>query len=356
MMHNGLLKDVFFAYYCARKHKRNTINQLKFELDLETNIHQLCHDILYHTYEPRPSVVFIVENPVKREVFAADFRDRVVHHLIFNYLNPVLDARFIYDSYSCRTGKGTLFGIRRLEHHIRSCSQNHTKPCYIMKMDVEGYFMQMNRQLLWELLQQHIAKRHPHWQTIPLDILYYLTEKTIFIDPTQDCVFKTARSSWDGLPLSKSLFHSPENCGLPIGNLTSQLFSNVYLHELDKFVEYRLGCKHYGRYVDDFYLLEHTPEKLLEWRAEIERFLREQLHLRAHPHKFYLQYYSKGVAFLGVVIYPYHTVIGRRIRKNYYAASPEKKEEYHAFFMHHNAFKLKERGMGMIEKTAMVQK
>ena len=339
MMKNGLLKDVFFAYYGARKHKRNTINQLKFELDLEANIHQLCHDILYRTYEPRPSVAFIVEKPVKREVFAADFRDRVVHHLIFNYLNPVLDARFVYDSYSCRTGKGTLFGIRRLEHHIRSCSQNHTQPCYIMKMDVEGYFMQMNRRLLWKLLQQHIEKRHKHWQTVPLDILYYLTEKTIFIDPTRGCVFKTARSLWDGLPPSKSLFHSPENCGLPIGNLTSQLFSNVYLHELDKFVEYRLGCNHYGRYVDDFYLLAHTPEKLLEWRAEIERFLTEQLHLRAHPRKFYLQHYSKGVAFLGVVVYPYHTAIGHRIRKNYYAAPPGKKQEYHAFFMHHNAFK-----------------
>jgi retron-type reverse transcriptase len=352
-MQNGLLKDVFFAYYDARKYKRNTINQLKFELDLEANIHQLHHDILYRTYEPRPSVAFIVEKPVKREVFAADFRDRVVHHLIFNYLNPVLDTRFVYDSYSCRTGKGTLFGIRRLEHHIRSCSQNHALPCYVMKMDVEGYFMQMDRHLLWKMIQQHIEKPHKHWQSVPLDILYYLTEKTIFIDPKDGCIFKTARSSWDGLPPSKSLFHSPKDCGLPIGNLTSQLFSNVYLHELDKFIEYRLGCKHYGRYVDDFYLLAHTPEKLLEWRMEIERFLKEQLHLRAHPRKFYLQHYSKGVAFLGVVIYPYHTVVGRRIRKNYYAAPPEKKEEYHAFFMHHNAFKLKERGMNRIIKNSI---
>jgi retron-type reverse transcriptase len=344
-MQNGLLKDVFYAYYCARRHKRNTVNQLKFELDLEENLHQLHHDILYRTYEPRPCVAFIVEKPVKREVFAADFRDRVVHHLIFNYLNPVLDGRFIYDSYSCRKGKGTLFGIRRLEHHIRSCSQNHTQPCYIMKMDVEGYFMRMNRHLLWGLLQQHIGKAHKHWQTIPLDILLYLMEKTIFLDPTQGCIFKTPRASWEGLPPSKSLFHSPKDCGLPIGNLTSQLFSNVYLHELDRFVEYRLGCRHYGRYVDDFYLLSGSPERLLEWRTAISCFLLERLHLRAHPRKFYLQHYSKGVAFLGVVIFPWHTSIGKRITKNYRTATADKKQRYHAFFMHHNAFKMELRPM-----------
>jgi retron-type reverse transcriptase len=337
-MNNGLLKDVFIAYYSARRHKRNTINQLQFELNLEKNIHALHHDILMHTYEPRPSVAFVVEKPVKREVFAADFRDRVVHHLIFNYLNPVLDNRFVYDCYSCRAGKGTLFGIRRLEHHMRSCSRNHTQPCYVMKMDVEGYFMRMDRRLLRTMLQQHIEKAHPHWQTIPLDVLLYLLDQTIFLDPTKQCVFKSARSMWDGLPPTKSLFHSPADCGLPIGNLTSQLFSNVYLHELDMFVEYRLRCKHYGRYVDDFYLLAGDPAPLLEWRLKIERFLSERLHLRAHPRKFYLQHYSKGVAFLGVVVYPWHTSIGKRIRKNYRVAAPEKKAQYHAIFMHHNAY------------------
>ncbi len=340
-----LLTDLYHAYYCARKHKRNTINQLQFELDVERNIHSLYDDICYHRYQPRHSVAFIVEQPVKREVFAADFRDRVVHHLLFNYLNPVLDARFIYDSYSCRTGKGTLFGIRRLQHHLRGCSQNHTQPCYVMKMDIEGYFMQMNRTLLYRLLCRQLEKPHAHWQAVPVDLILYLSEKTIFDDPTDHCIFKTPRSSWDGLPPSKSLFHSPPDCGLPIGNLTSQLFSNLYLHELDRYISYHLGCHRYGRYVDDFYLLHREPGQLLEWRAAIEAFLKEKLHLRAHPKKFYLQHYSKGVAFLGAVVYPWHSVVGRRVRANFRNAAPDKKADYRSVFMHHNNYRLFEKIM-----------
>jgi hypothetical protein len=158
---------------------------------LEQNIHELYDAVRTHTYKPLQSIAFIVENPVKREVFVANFRDRVIHHYIFNCLNPVLDARFIEDSYSCRTRKVTLYGIRRLQKHIRSCSENHTKPCYAMKMDIEGYFMHMNRTILYNLLMNHIEKPHPHWQTVPIDTLKYFIRETIFCDSTIDCKFNT---------------------------------------------------------------------------------------------------------------------------------------------------------------------
>src|SRR5574344_1894039 len=121
-----LLTDVFRAYYDARTHKRNTLNQLRFEMNLEGNLVELYRDILEGRYRVGRSVCFIVNKPVKREIFAADFRDRVVHHLLYNYLSPLFEPSFIDDSYACRKGFGTLKGIERIEHHIRSCTENFT--------------------------------------------------------------------------------------------------------------------------------------------------------------------------------------------------------------------------------------
>jgi len=136
-----LLEGLFVAYYAARSNKRNTINALKFEKHFEHNLFKLCEDIIERKYDPQPSICFIVNKPVKREIFAADFRDRVVHHYIYNHISPVFEKTFINDSYSCRKGKGTHYGIQRLDHFIRSCSHNYSKDCYILKLDIKGYFM-----------------------------------------------------------------------------------------------------------------------------------------------------------------------------------------------------------------------
>lgn len=139
-----LLVDLFKAYYEARKHKRNTRNQLRFEMNLEENLVNLRDELYDRTYKVGRSTCFIIEDPVKREIFAADFRDRVVHHLVYNYIMPIFERTFIADSYSCRKGKGTLYGVKRLEHHIRSCSKNYTTTVYALKMDIQGYFMNIN--------------------------------------------------------------------------------------------------------------------------------------------------------------------------------------------------------------------
>ena len=121
------LQEVFDAYYQCRKNKRRTINQIKFELDFEHNCIQLWRDINNHEYKIGTSICFIVTRPKLREIFAADFRDRVVHHIIMNKIEPLLEKRFIYDAYNCRKGKGTLFGVNRLDEAIRKCSENDTK-------------------------------------------------------------------------------------------------------------------------------------------------------------------------------------------------------------------------------------
>ena len=309
-----LLTDLFVSYYSARSNKRNTHNQVRFERNLSENLISLYHEILSRRYKVGRSICFIIERPVKREVFAASFRDRVVHHLLYNYLVPIFDPIFIYDSYSCRVGKGTLFGVQRLEHHIRSCSNNFTKECWVLKLDLTGYFMSMDRQRLYDIvISTLLAKgkdKEPEYPTMA-----FLLKQVIFNDPTKGCYVKGKRSDWEGLPPTKSLFHSREGCGLPIGNLTSQLFSNIYLNELDQYLKRVLKVKHYGRYVDDFYLVDNSKEKLLSLIEPIRKFLDEKLFLALHPKKIYLQRQEKGVQFLGCVVKNGHRYMSARCHK-----------------------------------------
>ena len=296
-----LLSELFLSYYSARANKRNTCSQIRFERDLSRNLIELWEDIASFRYRVGRSMCFIINRPVKREVFAASFRDRIVHHLLYRYLMPIFEPTFIYDSYSCRVGKGTLFGIDRLEHHIRSVSRNYTRPCYVLKLDILGYFMSIDRTVLHWIVMDTL-QRKGRTDDVLFPYVADLLPKVIFNDPTRGCYRKGSPQDWDGLPLSKSLFHARPGCGLPIGNLTSQLFSNIYLNGLDQFVKRELGCRHYGRYVDDFYLVDASPERLLSCVVPIRMFLKEDLHLTLHPRKLYLQEQAKGVPFLGCVL------------------------------------------------------
>lgn len=320
---NNLLADLFRAYYDARKNKRNTVNQLRFELDLEHNLYISYMQILNRIYEPKPSIAFIVFSPVQREVFAADFCDRVVHHLFFNYVNPIFERTYIEDCYSCRKGKGTLYGVKRIFHHIRSCSDNYTRPCFILKLDLQGYFMSIDRRILYEKVRGTMEKYAYRkdgdgirWKDkLDYELVMYLAKVIIFNDPVKNYQIKGNKSDWDGLPLNKSLFYSDEGCGLPIGNLTSQLFSNVYLTCFDHYVKRELGFKHYGRYVDDFYLIDEDKEKLKAVIPKLAAFLKEHLKLTIHPKKIYLQQYEKGVLFTGGFVKPYRIYIANRVKK-----------------------------------------
>jgi len=314
-----LLSDLFAAYYDARKGKRNTINQLQFELNYEKKIIALYEQIISYKYKPNRSICFMVNKPVKREIFAADFRDRVVHHLIYNYIMPVFDKTFINDSYSCRIGKGTHYGIKRMDKFIRSCSKNYTQDCYILKLDIQGYFMAMNQNILYQKIKNLLTKRKQKLN-FDLGLVLYLIGKTIFNKTTQNCIIKGKKTDWHGLPKTKSLFHAAENCGLPIGNLTSQLFGNVYMNDFDHFVKQKLGIKYYGRYVDDFILMHENKEYLKSLIPVLSDFLLSSLQLTLHPDKIYLQHYTKGVKYLGAVIKPHRIYIANRTKANFYDA------------------------------------
>lgn len=301
-----LLTDLFSAYYRARSNKRTTYSQMRFEQHLPENLFSLYEDIVMRRYRLSRSICFIVRDPVQREVFAASFRDRVVHHLLYKWLNPVFEKRFIEDSYSCREGKGTLYGVQRLRWHMASCiAENPGCPVYVLKMDIHGYFMSIDRSKLYGKVIRYVEGA----EIFRKDIMDYLLRLVIFNDPTKGCKIKGSLSDWNGLPTSKSLFKAKKGCGLPIGNLTSQLFSNVYLDALDHYVVEQLGFLHYGRYVDDFYIVSAEKERMLRSIQKIKAFLKSELNLDLHKNKIYLQEVHKGVKFLGKWVFPERYVL-----------------------------------------------
>lgn len=316
-VNHQLLVDLFRAYFDARRNKANTTNALAYAAGYEEKLISLYEDIMNRRYEISRSTCFIVNKPVKREIFAADFRDRIVHHLLFNYINPVFERHFIRDAYSCRLGKGTSYGISRVDHFMRSCSQNYVKKCWILKLDIQSYFIRMDRNILWRKVQEPLLNlRNPGFDK---DVIFYLLQKVIFNQPTKNCVVKGVRQHWVGLPKSKSMFFSPEDTGFPIGNLTSQLFANIYLDDFDHYVKEVLWVKYYGRYVDDMVFVHEDKECLLAVKEAINDYLRESLALQLHPKKVYLQPLEHGVSFLGTHIKPWRIYAGKRTKGNVYA-------------------------------------
>lgn len=311
------LAEVFQAYSDCRKGKRNTMNALAFEVDYENNLLRLHEEINNGTYQPGRSTAFIVTRPVIREIFAADFRDRVVHHLVINKLNPLFEREFIYDSYACRLGRGTSFGIKRLDSFIRRCSQNYSQDCYILKLDIAGFFMHINQDILIAKLTRFIQQKY---MAADCGLLLDLCKKIIYNNATKNCVIKSKRRAWNNLPTNKSLFHSTYHCGLPIGNLTSQIFANFYMNNLDHFIKSNSGVRFYGRYVDDCVLVHQDKAYLKLLVAKIRAFLSVHLKLTLHPRKIYLQHYTKGVKFLGAVLKLGRIYIANRTKGNFYQA------------------------------------
>jgi hypothetical protein len=311
------LDELFEAYADCRANKRNTMNALSFEVDYEQKLIELREEINSGVYRPFRSIAFVVNHPVKREIFAADFRDRVVHHFIINKLNPLFEEVFIHDSYACRTGRGTHFAIARADRFIRRCSKNYTVDCYILKMDIQGFFMAIDKRILSAKLRDFINQYYHHADK---ELLLKLCYKILANNPTKNCFIKGSRHHWRDLPPDKSLFHSAPFCGLPIGNLTSQIFANFYMNSFDHFIKHDLGMQYYGRYVDDFLLVHHDKNYLLSLIPKIRHFLKANLGLTLHPRKIYLQHYTKGVNFLGAFIKPHHITSGRRLKGNFYDA------------------------------------
>lgn len=290
------------AYFDCRKSKRNTHNALVFEQDLERNLMRLYADLVDGTYKPGKSICFVVTRPKPREVWAADFRDRVVHHLLYNRISPRFYASFIKDTCACIPGRGTLYAAQRLEAKIRSATENWSKPVWYLKCDLANFFVCIDKRVL----QQQIAARvtEPWWM--------WLANTILFHDPRQDYQLRGAPALLERVPPHKRLTNQPAHLGLPIGNLSSQFFANVYLDALDQYVKHQVRARHYIRYVDDFILLHESPQWLNAALADINTFLPSRLHANLNPTKTILQPVDRGVDFVGHVIKPWHRSTRRR--------------------------------------------
>lgn len=289
------------AYYDCRRSKRNSASALAFEADLERNLTQLYDELLADTYRPGRSICFVVTRPKAREVWAADFRDRIVHHLLYNRIGAGIERTFIADSCACIPGRGTLHAAQRLESKIRSASQNWSKPISYLKCDLANFFVAIDKRVLDKQVRRRIDETW--WRRLALQVLWH--------DPRADYTVRSPACQFNLVPQYKRLIAQPAHLGLPIGNLSSQFFANVYLDALDQFVKHQLRCRHYVRYVDDFILLHESPQQLNAWLAEIEAFL-PALGAKLNPKKTILQPVDRGVDFVGHVIKPWRRTTRKR--------------------------------------------
>ncbi|MBI4707756.1 MAG: reverse transcriptase [Candidatus Omnitrophica bacterium] len=309
---NGLQNDIFSfrkiyqAYLDCRKNKRNTFNALKFEINDGENLVKLEYELKNRTYHPSRSILFAAKKPKLREIFAADFPDRVVHHILVNSLEKIYEPIFIHDSYASRDGKGTHAAKERLEKFTRQITKNGHVRAYYLQLDIKDFFTSINKELLFIIIQRKV--KNP-------DILW-LTQKVLFWDCTTSYVHKGDKQLLFNIPTNKSLFGKENRSGLPIGNLTSQYFANIYLNELDQYVKHVLKAHYYLRYVDDFVILSQDASQLRTWQAQIEEFLLSRLKLRLHPKRRKLASISNGIDFLGYIIRPTYVLVRRRVINN----------------------------------------
>jgi len=279
-------EHLFGAWDRFKQEKRKKSDVMEFEKNLEQHIFQLHRDLRNRAYKHGAYTGFYISDPKLRHIHKATVRDRVLHHAIFIVLNPVFEHGFIADSFSCRIGKGTHKGVARVAHMLRAVSRNGTRECYALKCDVRKFFDSIDHEILLEILARRI--KDP-------DVMWLMREIV--------GSFSTG---------GRDLFHAR---GVPIGNLTSQLFANVYMNDLDQFIKQELRLKHYARYTDDFVIVANDRTALEKLIAPIEQFLQQKLRLSLHPNKIQLVKYRKGVDFLGYVQFPHHRLVRKKSKE-----------------------------------------
>jgi len=273
LFHDGVfeeiisLENLLVAWYEFRNGKRSKVDIQAFEYHLEDNIFQLHEDLSGQRYSHGQYHQFQITDPKPRVISKAAVRDRLLHKAIYRVLYPKWDTTFIFDSYSCRNTKGTHKAFRRLTQMGRKISKNYTQSCFALKCDIKKFFDSIDHQILIGLLGGRIADEK----------LLQLLRGII-----------------------GSFEHSPGK-GMPLGNLTSQLFANVYMDPLDKFVKHQLKAKHYLRYADDFIFLADNPDELMGYLVEVNHFLKTKLGLSLHPDKIHLRKLNWGIDYVGYV-------------------------------------------------------
>lgn len=299
--------ELFQAYYDCRATKRNSASALAFEEGLERNLMALYHELIDGAYRPGPSICFVVERPKVREVWAAQFRDRIVHHLLYNRVADRFHRRFIHDSYACIPGRGTHKAVARMEHMARSLTHNWQRTGYVLKMDVANFFVSIDRHILDGLLARRIHE--PWWLALCRTVLHH--------NPTRDAHIQSPDWLMRRVPPHKSLFQAGGK-GLPIGNLSSQFFANVYMDALDQHAKHQLKLRRWARYVDDIVVMDECGQALAAVVPQVDAFLQSRLGLHLHPRKTSINRIERGFDVLGFVLRPHARYVRRSTVRNAY--------------------------------------
>ena len=295
-----------FGYLKAREHERSEAEPLKFELVVETGLRELAWDLFKRRWSPEPLDFFVLTEPSVREVFAPQFRDRIVSHVLFSILEPIYNRLFIYDSHSCRAGKGTLFGINRFEHHLRSVTNNFMRDAYCLNIDISGYFMSIDRMILYNMICADLAKFRARFpEAIDYGFTDYMLRAFLFRNPLKGSRYHGNPNLRRLVQPNKSLFGQPEGVGLPIGDVINQLKSNIYLNPFDQFVKRVLKIKCYDRYVDDSRQMHESRAYLEDCLGRSKEFLWNELHLRVNDRKTSITSVYEPNVYLGVVFLPF---------------------------------------------------
>ena len=258
------------SYLLARRNKRYKKNILEFSINLEENLIQIQNELIWRKYKTGEYREFYIYEPKKRLIKALDFKDRVVQHAINNIIEPIFENIFIYDSYACRKNRGIHIGVARLTEFLRK-SDKYDKKIFVLKSDIKSYFSSIDHQILLRLIEKKIKCK-------------------------------------DTLNLLQNIINSNGYKGVPIGNLTSQLFANIYLNQLDHFVKENLEIKWYIRYMDDFIILHQEKDILRDILKEINIYLNNQLKLELNK-KTSIFPAKHGIDFLGYRIWKTHRLL-----------------------------------------------
>ncbi len=269
-------ENLLLAWKEFSRGKNSKVDVQEFKINLAENLISLHNDLKARIYKHSTYESFSIFEPKKRDIHKATVKDRILHRAIYRILYPFFDRKFIFDSYSCRINKGTYKAINRFYDFGKKASYKYTKTVWVLKGDIRKCFASIDQKILFEILKKNIKD---------IDVLLLL--KTIIKSFSSGVIYK----------------------GLPLGNLTSQLFINVYLNEFDQFVKHKLKAKYYIRYADDFVFFSQDKEDLEKIVPMINNFLSERLKLTMHPNKVYTKTLASGVDFLGWVHFPHHRIL-----------------------------------------------
>ena len=297
-------QNIYNAYMECRRNKRNTHNALAFEMDLIQNLWQLHEELNRGTYKIGRSICFLTTSPKLREVFAADFRDRVIHHILVRELEKIYEPKFISDVYNNRKNRGIHKAVAKAQSYM-----NATYGGYYLQLDIKGFFYNLDKNILFKKIFDAKIEKHK-------EEILYLARKIIYHDPTKHYIFKGDRSKLSLLPSHKTLFKLPKHKGLPIGNLTSQFFANIYMNDFDNYLKRVLKVRRYIRYVDDFVLFDDSKERLQSLHKEIEHYLKKYLKLSLRD-DIKLKKQASGLDFLGYIIRENYILARKRVVNNY---------------------------------------